>query len=113
MSVNVNENDIAFIVLVTGERLVAQIKTLDASEIIIEKPLSVQYRQGEGGKVHVGLSPWLIGADDSSVPIQRIQIITLVDADDNLVKIWIQNTGRLMTPNPTGKLITMPGMSPC
>lgn len=107
---SVEVNDIVTFKLVTAEEIVAKITAMDTNTVTISKPLIVNVSIDERtGRPGLQMLPFfLLGANpDSKVPLQRIHIMAMVSANEDIKKNYIQMTSGIAVPgaNDTG-LIT-------
>lgn len=102
-------NDIVVIKLVTSEELVAKLVAHDQSVVTITKPVVLQIAIDERTrKPGIQMYPFfLLGANtDGRIPLQRIHILTMVNASDDIKSGYIANTSGIEVPGTGSGLIT-------
>lgn len=102
-------NDIVAVKLVTSEELVAKLVSQDQNTITITKPVVLNIAIDERTrKPGIQMYPFfLLGANtDGRIPLQRIHVLTMVNANDDIKSGYIANTSGLEVPGTGSGLIT-------
>lgn len=86
-------DDIRIVKLVNSEQILAKVSRTESGDYILHKPV-VAFGTPEG----IAIRPWLFGEDDD-VEINRIHVITTVEAPEDLARPYYQNVhGGIVLP---------------
>lgn len=96
---NLEKGTIIAVKLITGDEIVGKLERLNATEIVVSKPISIGLSpQG------VAFAPFMVSAiDDVSLTFRLEQVITHTQAREEIKNAYIQSTSGI-TPAGPGSL---------
>ena len=96
---NPEKGTIIAVKLITGEEIVGKLERLNATEIVVAKPIAIGLSpQG------VGFAPFMVSAsDDVSLTFRLEHVVTYAQARDEIKNAYIQSTSNI-TPAKPGNL---------
>jgi len=85
--------------LISGDEIVGKIERLNATELVILKPIAIGL-SGQG----IGFGPFMLSAaDDVALTFKLEQVVTYVQAREEIKNAYIQSTSGI-TPAGSGNL---------
>lgn len=89
-------NDIVVLKLVNGDEIMGKLTNFNATEVELEKVFAVNAGLSPNGSIQIVLMPWLFTASDKSrVSLKREHFFTMIKAEDNAKKSYIENTSNI------------------
>lgn len=62
---NIKTGDVVCFKIVSGEEVIARVKTFDPLKITVAKPVTLQMQMVGPGQMGVGFAPFMVSADDT------------------------------------------------
>lgn len=86
--------------LISGDEIVGKIEILNAKELVIAKPIAIGLSPQQG----IGFAPFMLSAEeDATLTFKLEQVITYVQAREEIKNAYIQSTSGI-TPAGPGNL---------
>ena len=88
-------SNVKIVRLLNGDEIIGDISTLDTQQLLIKSPAQIQIVGDEGGRMQMGLVPYLFLAKDQKedVKISDFAIVTVYTPNDEVLNSYNKSFG--------------------